>query len=620
MSSVFTRETKTTCLSCDRTFEAYNTGHRQCRAHAFCGSQGSGTYNDDTCLICQALVIAARKRSSPVEAKTFSYRLYYWVRGFGKNSKSRQKMGSESRCSPTGEGSHYASTEVAERMEELFAWAREQRSIQCNPHLLPPSVVSDLESSIESPPGSPSITLISLPPSPRPPIEEGWKSAVDSDISSIKSSVSEIMTTLLSLKDGLTKEQRDAGPSTSTREMEPRPRTRSRSPLRSPSRSPSPSPSETSTIGKLTPFDWRPVSNAETIYPNGSIMIQDMLYGPETIEIDMFSMPPRFRFRAGSVGYLETTKISKTVLSGKEAFNNFGNYVIAKNAPITQTHEVLTPYNRGFVVRTEKMQFSASVGQFLKESTENFFKDPKVPYDEANSPYLMIPESPLFLEIFPETFLAFAKAKKFTSAMASDQLELPIVKKLSEDKIREDYRCKLAFVDALTSYFTLETIHVIEPENQTAVATGTKCSLRPLQFILQAFLEARLALRKDALRDADKGQLSYRRLVGGNPFSALLFSRESVTKCLDSAASLHLTTPALLGEKKKQASGSKPKGKSQQKGKGKFPSQPIRTQQQSRPYTPAHQPTAQPSSHKRGPPVQQRTPQTTKPSPFKKNV
>ena len=90
-------------------------------------------------------------------------------------------MSSESGNILSEEGSHYASPEVVEHMEELLAWAREQKKISYNPHLPLPLLVSELPS-IGSPPRSPSITPHSLASSPRPSIEENWKSSVNPDI------------------------------------------------------------------------------------------------------------------------------------------------------------------------------------------------------------------------------------------------------------------------------------------------------------------------------------------------------------------------------------------------------------------------------------------------------
>ena len=50
----------------------------------FCAFHGWGTYNDDTYLICHILSSATNEMSNPLKAKTFSYRLYYWIRGFGE--------------------------------------------------------------------------------------------------------------------------------------------------------------------------------------------------------------------------------------------------------------------------------------------------------------------------------------------------------------------------------------------------------------------------------------------------------------------------------------------------------------------------------------------------------
>ena len=532
-------------------------------------------------------------------AKTYARRLMCWIRGAAKNAPRRE--------GPKVKWGFISNESERENLCTIFRWAAKY-PVNEDLHLLPPSspaptplLPSPIPSSSNPSFSSAAVSSLGgnnpgdeggdeqpeLPLVPDIGLDaqrdlgadrgDNQNQEGDSDRQFLLKLQSNILATnqkldkFMSLATGSGGAPRPARGDTNT--QAPRsPRPRSISPTR-----PCPQPGPGSSASSDWSFEaesylkWHNLT-VETIKNKDTLIVGGFAYGPDKVEIDIDCVPPRFRFRCSPAAenlVIKPTRNLDIVLSPRDAFTQFGNYIINVGLDIRQTKKKFTPSNRGFTTSVEDMMFFQGLSKCFKEAMPKFAETGKFEWEEATQSFLLLPEGTGVDEAFPETFLEWVQAKKLTPSGASEQLTMTSLQRVSADTITEDHKWRQALLGALSNYLSSETIRASVSADEgigAALASQTKLSLVPLSTCFQAFLKARLALRKEALKGCDMENPHVLSLLKCTPFSVGYFAKKEVEAAQLHCCRLNTSMTELLkrSAKRKSTGGGKKSKKARQ--------------------------------------------------------
>ena len=142
---------------------------------------------------------------------------------------------------------------------------------------------------------------------------------------------------------------------------------------------------------------------------------------------------------------------------------------------------------------------------------------------------------------------------------AKEQLCASGLVSLPSGPLKEDHVCREAFLAAFSTYLGIEALALAASEETVKRATlaVAKQSLVSLDCALLAFLKARLALRKEALKGHDLDSPHCLTLLKSTPFSVGLFGKDAVEDALLESRRLNIKMEELLKKPYKRPSSSK---------------------------------------------------------------
>ena len=131
---------------------------------------------------------------------------------------------------------------------------------------------------------------------------------------------------------------------------------------------------------------------------------------------------------------------------------------------------------------------------------------------------------------------------------AKEQLCASGLVSLPSGPLKEDHVCREAFLAAFSTYLGIEALALAASEETVKRATlaVAKQSLVSLDCALLAFLKARLALRKEALKGHDLDSPHSLTLLKSTPFSVGLFGKAAVEDALLESRRLNIKMEELL--------------------------------------------------------------------------
>ena len=568
--------------NCGRAFDDQFTGHQKCHKHADCVSEtptGVIQYRAASCSVCLAC-LATKDPLSYVftpTAVTFGRRLREWIRAVAKNGRS----------SRTSTEPWSVITDKSERdfilgffrkikpLRYLCDSSLPRMSLSCSPSTSTVTVPSraqffsfDLSSSRvqgeergEAHPISPSgddvqggwdPDLVPYGSSSEEELEEEMDQSVEEDV--YERRFSGIEKRFQDLQEMLATSLR---PPCQTEK--PHLRTSAallQSGVRSISPQPGPSGCSLATTTSSDEEDelqpWRPIAPGMRVLDRHTLVIDGLAYGRDQVEIDPSFSPPMYRFIFGTNDeniVVRPTKNPEVVMHPKEAFAGFGNLVVnLKNHIVCQTKETFSPGNKCFVTETQGLTFWDTFSRHVEKLGREFVSTGRWKFEEASIPFLVVPSESEALAGWPEGFMEFLRAKRFLPSCAQEQLLIPGLPKLSGEGFQKEIKYRMIFLSTMSTFLGLETLGAAsETSNwQRALVSLAKSSIFTLNHTLQNFVEARLALRKEALKGCDLSSPHAIALLRSSFFSINLFGKQEVDAAIAESRRLNVTMADIL--------------------------------------------------------------------------
>ena len=520
--------------NCRRGFSTCGTAHTRCKKHSACYRKG--LYSVDACDVCSDLRDCIREfaLSNTEGAANAAWALRLWSNGVSRNCSGSNR--------PEDAQNFWYDQDEREELLRIFSTFCIQSRPESSPTPPPEAAVSVSYSEGSS--------ISSRTPSPDPTLggqEQPYK---------------ELFLLVSSFNSRLAAVEKGSADGTAGTAN---------------SRPPSPTPGTSGTsIDSVTPVkptdqdiasrtstgakagsktvsslrDWRPVDD-DMQFDEASGTIQfdgDKTYGPKSIELDCTGRWPRYRFISRLKG-LGPTRVSKALLSPKQAFEDYASFLLPNCPSAAQSHLSIHPQGRGIRLSDETQIF---LKPFFKNAVDQFqiyVSSKKIDWEESLLPFSVVP-APLKDKSFPEDFEKVFSTKKISPLCAAEQLSLEIPK-LSDELLAKDLFARNHLSDLLSILQSSEGLAMSDSSEagKKAHMGLAKLALRPLMSALALFFEARLALRKKALEKFDSVNPHVLSLIKCNPFSADIFAASTVESLLTQSQNQSKSLSVLLQQK-----------------------------------------------------------------------